>query len=188
MTRFDLRLGTTVGFVLVALAAACSAAPVGGDTLGGDQSGVAGTKKGSTSSSSGADPGASSSGSTSSSSSSGSTSSSGGSTSSSSSGGTGACTSSATADACYDCCITAHESGFNAAEQAFGDCACQTPGVCKTQCSTTYCAGQQPSAACETCLNAATQCNTAADTACSANADCQALDACIASSSCDSKP
>ena len=94
------------------------------------------------------------------------------------------CGSSATADACYQCCDPTN--AFEPPAQAFGECACATPGVCKTACGTTYCAGQAPDAACEACLNGATQCEAAADAAC--GAACKAAIACEETSKCDEKP
>ena len=75
-------------------------------------------------------------------------------------------------------------------DKAFGDCLCGTPGTCKTQCAATYCAGKEPTQgdACDTCMTGATACDTAAQTACNANADCVAFSACVKSASCDTKP
>jgi hypothetical protein len=197
---FDLRVACALAASALVLATACSSAPpIEGDDLGNDDSNVLGGKGASSSGSSGTTLGGSSGSSGSESSSGAGASSSGGATSSggtssggSSSGATpaggGECASSADIDACYDCCITPHEAGYDVADQAFGDCACASPGVCAAQCATSYCAGQEPTAACEACLDAATQCDQAADTACAGNADCQAITTCIQSSACDSKP
>jgi hypothetical protein len=196
MTRFfDLRVACALAASAVVLATACSSAPpIEGDDLGDDGSNVISDKKGSSSGSSGTTLGSSSGSSGSESSggdgttSSGGASSSGGTSSGGAPAGGGECASSADIDACYDCCITPHEAGYDVADQAFGDCACEAPGVCASQCATSYCAGQEPTAACEACLDAATQCDQAADTACAGSADCQAITACIQSSACDSKP
>lgn len=94
------------------------------------------------------------------------------------------CSSSANADACYQCCDPTN--AVEPAMQAFGECACATPGVCASACGTTFCAGQAPNAACEACLNGATQCETAADAAC--GAACKAAVACEEASKCFEKP
>ncbi len=99
----------------------------------------------------------------------------------------GACSGEATADACFQCCDTKNPGGLDVDGQAFGECACETPGVCAQACGSSYCAGQQPTQACATCLQNATQCETAAETACNANAACKAAIACIESSGCDQK-
>ena len=105
---------------------------------------------------------------------------------------TSKCSSSANQEACYTCCAP-DPSVFDAEIKAFDDCACGTnggAGVCKTQCGNDYCKNPdtQPSAACEACLSAATQCDTAAQTACDGVAGCKAAYACADASKCDSKP
>lgn len=99
----------------------------------------------------------------------------------------GACSGEATADACFECCDTKNPGGLDVDGQAFGECACETPGVCAQACGSSYCAGNEPTQACITCLQNATQCETAAETACNANAACKAAIACIESSGCDQK-
>lgn len=99
----------------------------------------------------------------------------------------GACSAEATADACFDCCDTKNPGGLEVDGQAFGQCACESPGVCAQACGSSYCAGNQPTQACSTCLQNATQCETAAETACNANAACKAAIACIQQSGCAQK-
>jgi hypothetical protein len=91
-------------------------------------------------------------------------------------------------DACFECCIKTDPAGFQVGDDAFTQCACAAPGICKAACGADFCNGQQPSQACITCLDSAEQCNQAADTACKGNAGCQAVEACITSSGCDAKP
>lgn len=101
--------------------------------------------------------------------------------------GTGQCAASAGAEQCFQCCDAAFPGGLDVDAQAYGQCVCEAPGVCAQQCATSYCAGQQPTAACEQCLNAATQCEQAAETACNANANCKGAFTCIESSGCEQK-
>lgn len=100
--------------------------------------------------------------------------------------GTGQCASSADFDTCLDCCDP--QNALEVDNAAFGQCVCQSPGVCAAQCATSFCAGLDPTAACEQCLDAATQCDQTADAACNANAGCAAALACVTSSGCDAKP
>ncbi len=99
----------------------------------------------------------------------------------------GACSAEQTADACFQCCDTKNPGGLDVDGQAFGECACESPGVCAQACGSTYCAGQEPNQACINCLQNATQCETAAETACNASAACKAAVACIEQSGCDQK-
>lgn len=102
--------------------------------------------------------------------------------------GTGQCSAQASFDACFQCCDQAFPGGFEVDAQAFGQCACESPGVCAQACATSFCAGGQATPACEQCLAAATQCNTVAETACNANASCQGVFSCVDSSGCEAKP
>jgi hypothetical protein len=100
--------------------------------------------------------------------------------------GTGQCAAAADMFACFDCCDAAHPGGWEVADQAWGDCICQT--ACAQACGGNFCQGGQPSAACEQCLDTAQQCDAAADAACAANANCAAANACAQSSQCETKP
>jgi len=102
--------------------------------------------------------------------------------------GNGQCAGQQTADACFQCCDTASPGGFDVDSQAFGQCVCETPGTCAAACATSFCAGGPPTAACEQCLNGATQCEAQAEAACNANAACAAAFACSDSSGCNAKP
>lgn len=78
----------------------------------------------------------------------------------------GQCTTGANKSLCVACCMASRlgdaQQGATAAN-AFGGCACQSPGLCKAECGTTFCAGKEPSAACDSCLQAkALQCENAA--------------------------
>ena len=206
----------SVAFVSVALGVACTAARgsvdygddgvTTGDDGGSGSSGSGSSSGGSSgsghdggrgSSGGSSGKGSSSGGSTSSGGSSGKGSSSGGSTSSSSgstssSGGTGdsACVATTTGADCSDCCANAHQAGAAVGDQAYGDCLCQTPGTCATECANSFCAGSlpQPGDTCDTCMQGATACDQAAVTACEGNADCKAFEACMTTANCDNKP
>jgi len=92
-------------------------------------------------------------------------------------------------DACMSCCTSNNQSAFKAAADAFDACACQNPGVCQAQCANSLCAGQQPSQACDQCLQAnGAQCGQVADTACAADATCKAAMDCEMAAKCDDKP
>jgi len=96
----------------------------------------------------------------------------------------GQCTASQGEDACVTCCETKNQKGSDFEEQldeAWVTCAC-APAACATQCAATACgeSGAEPAEgdACSTCLEQHSQCDTAWDTACTANADCAALQSC----------
>jgi hypothetical protein len=109
------------------------------------------------------------------------------------SGNDATCGTKTTAKDCGECCYQNHQAGADAADQAWGDCICGAGGACATQCATSLCSqnGAEPKQgdACDTCLEgqAAKACDQTADTACKANADCVAFDACIAAAKCDEK-
>lgn len=185
MIRLDSRAVVVLGSVVFALAAACSSAPPLND-LSEDESETTPTKKPAKDNSSSSSSGGSNN--TSSSSSSGSTPTPPGDPQEPNTPApAGNCAAEANADACFDCCAKGNEQGLDQAYQVFDTCACQTPGVCKTQCGNNYCAGQQPSAACETCLQGAQQCGQQADQACAANAQCKAAVDCFDASQCENK-
>jgi len=96
---------------------------------------------------------------------------------------TGSCGSSPDAESCFQCCDPGQAT--MAAEDAFGRCACQSPGICASACSTSYCAGRAPTAACDNCLANAAQCEQVADTACTGA--CQTAVSCFESSGCYDK-
>lgn len=100
----------------------------------------------------------------------------------------GQCSAQPSFDACFSCCDQAFPGGFEVDANAFGQCACESPGVCVSVCAGNYCAGGQATPACEQCLATATQCNTAAETACNANASCKGVFTCVDSSGCEAKP
>lgn len=99
----------------------------------------------------------------------------------------GKCAGEASADACFSCCEAGNEAGIQAVWQVFDACVCQNPGTCASACGNNYCAGGQPSQACEQCLDGATQCQQQSDQACAANASCKAANDCIEASKCDDK-
>src|SRR4051794_17849515 len=75
--------------------------------------------------------------------------------------GTGACASNGNQDTCYDCCDKANPKAIDFLDQKWGDCACVTPGTCKTQCAASFCAATyvdpKMGDACDTCLNGVEQ-------------------------------
>lgn len=183
---------TTIGFFVAAIVAtACSgAAPVDSGNLGGD-TGNQTSGPGTTGTGTGGKPKTSPSGTSTPPSSSKDGGAPSNPTPSSPGGGdagtaAGMCASSSNQDTCAQCCDPNGATG--AADQAFGDCVCQAPGTCKTECGNTFCAGQAPSAACSTCLDAAQQCEQVAQTACDGNAACAAASKCMSDSRCAQKP
>lgn len=103
--------------------------------------------------------------------------------------GGGQCAAQQTFDTCMQCCDQAFPGGFEVDAQAFGQCACESPGPCAQACAGSFCAGGQATPACEQCLavNAA-QCNTTAEAACNANAACKGVFTCYDTSGCEAKP
>lgn len=102
--------------------------------------------------------------------------------------GTGQCSAQTTFDTCAQCCDQAFPGGFDVDAQAFGQCACEAPGVCAQACAGSFCAGGQATPACEQCLASATQCQQVAETTCNANASCAGAFTCFDSSGCEAKP
>jgi len=105
--------------------------------------------------------------------------------------GGGACSSSTSADDCTNCCFSAHQNGADVYQGAAGECACDQPGACATQCANSFC-GQngdmpQPGDACDRCLSGASDCISQALSACQADQDCQAMLDCIDQSGCQNK-
>lgn len=94
------------------------------------------------------------------------------------------CAAKATFDECFQCCDAPTGGALKAADDAFGQCACGG-GQCTSACGATFCAGQQPTAACETCLT--NTCDTAADALCT-TAACKSGQQCLQASACEQKP
>jgi hypothetical protein len=73
---------------------------------------------------------------------------------------------------------------------AYGNCACNSPGPCKTACADSYCKGKQPQQgdACYTCLEQQGQgeCGDASAQACHADPECVAFARCLAQAGCES--
>jgi hypothetical protein len=101
---------------------------------------------------------------------------------------TGQCAAQQTFDTCMQCCDQSFPGGFDIDAQAFGQCACVSPGVCAQACAGNFCAGGQATPACEQCLAAAVQCETVAEQTCNANASCSGAFTCYDSSACEAKP
>jgi hypothetical protein len=89
---------------------------------------------------------------------------------------------------CVDCCVANHQSSYVAFIDAYLNCACTSPGVCKTSCATTFCAATPSSpatgTACDSCLldsvaaDAGGQCLTPLRTACPSGGVCDPFLAC----------
>jgi hypothetical protein len=99
------------------------------------------------------------------------------------------CAASADFQGCFDCCDQQNAGGFDVDAQAWNTCACQA-NVCGAACGNNFCAGQDPSAACEQCLGSDTtlQCDQQAETACQASAACSGAMTCIETAKCFDKP
>jgi hypothetical protein len=89
-----------------------------------------------------------------------------------------------TNQACFDCCATNHMHGYQTFQTALTNCECTSPGACKTQCATEYCAMKSPTTgdACDTCITGnftpdagASGCYDPVATACMGDPDCVAM-------------
>jgi hypothetical protein len=102
----------------------------------------------------------------------------------------GECSSSATQTACVQCCSTAHQDGAGAYLVATIDCMC-VPANCSKECAATLCNADNPKgpdAECSTCLQAKNSaCAPSIKSACTADPQCVAFDACIGGSDCTTK-
>jgi len=84
---------------------------------------------------------------------------------------------------CVACCQALHPDAGAFRRAVSEQCACTTPGDCKAnnKCGNTYCQGNAPSGACQTCLDDPNSggCDDAGNAACLANPDCAAAVACV---------
>lgn len=94
----------------------------------------------------------------------------------------GSCSASADGEACFNCCDQASGGDLGKADDAFGACACEPGGQCATACGATFCNGQEPSAACDTCLTQ--KCDPIFEAACT-SAACKAGEQCLDTSCAD---
>jgi hypothetical protein len=106
---------------------------------------------------------------------------------------TESCGAETTYDACYNCCDGKHPKGLaahKAAQQTFGECACEAPALCAAPCALSYCIGgpTQPGSACDNCLNAAALCAGRAKAITDAEPDTAAMYKCADDAKCESKP
>jgi hypothetical protein len=80
------------------------------------------------------------------------------------------------ATACYSCCETAYSEGSQTFWNTLETCACNSPGACSSECGSNWCAGDEASSACETCLGNSEAmsgaCNSPIVSACAADANC----------------
>lgn len=101
-----------------------------------------------------------------------------------------ACGAETTQKACFVCCEAANPKALPFLGNAWGACACATPGACKADCAATFCGGKAPAQgdACDLCLTRIdAACVTQSETACDANADCKGLFACDVAAKCEAK-
>lgn len=103
---------------------------------------------------------------------------------------TGECSGEATQTACVSCCSKAHQDGASAYLVATIDCMC-LPANCEKDCAATLCNAanpKAPDATCTTCVNGKNgACAQSIKSACTADPDCVAFDACVGESSCATK-
>lgn len=103
---------------------------------------------------------------------------------------TGECSGEATQTACVSCCSKAHQDGAGAYLVATIDCMCQ-PTNCEKDCAATLCNADNPKApdaTCTTCVNGKNgACAPSIKSACTADPNCVAFDACVGESSCTAK-
>jgi len=102
----------------------------------------------------------------------------------------GECVAEKTQTSCITCCSTKHEDGSGTYFVALIDCMC-LPDNCARDCEKTLCDANNPQnadSACQACVQAKNaKCATPIKTACQADPDCLAFDACIGASDCASK-
>lgn len=94
----------------------------------------------------------------------------------------GQCAAEATGEGCFTCCDKASGGELAKADEVYFTCACDAD--CASQCGSNMCNGQQPSAACDTCVQQ--KCEPKADAACT-SAACKAGVACLEASACSKK-
>jgi hypothetical protein len=102
----------------------------------------------------------------------------------------GECAGEATQTACVTCCSTKYQDGAGAYLVALIDCMC-TADNCAKDCAASLCIPDAPKAAdpaCASCLNAKNSvCAPTVTTACKADPNCVAFDACVSQSRCAAK-
>jgi hypothetical protein len=96
---------------------------------------------------------------------------------------TSTCGKKADAQACGDCCLAGSPTALDAADQAEGDCMCAAT-ACQAACLASVCSDtanmNQPTAACETCLDAhQPECAAKFDATCNPDAACKAAISCL---------
>lgn len=102
----------------------------------------------------------------------------------------GECTAEPTQTKCVTCCSSKHEDGAGTYFVALIDCMCLADN-CARDCEKTLCDPNNPQnadTACQACVQSKnSKCATPIKSACQADPDCLAFDACIGASSCLSK-
>jgi hypothetical protein len=96
---------------------------------------------------------------------------------------TNACGQKTTSQACGDCCLASAPTALDAADQVWAECACAAT-ACQTECSASICSTtdnqNQPTAACESCLQAkGPACEEKAAATCDADPKCKTAEACL---------
>ena len=92
------------------------------------------------------------------------------------------------AEACFACCEAKSPGGAPVFDAVFRECVCK-PTACAVQCAQSECSETPTDPVkgdlCSKCLEGQTECEEAADEACSENAACTALAQCIEASGCE---
>jgi hypothetical protein len=102
----------------------------------------------------------------------------------------GGCEATTTNEACETCCEQKFPAGAQAAQaaiDAWQQCVCTK---CSAQCASSACSPNQdePTAACQTCMDAATECDDKYEQVCNADQSCAAMGQCVETSKCGDKP
>jgi hypothetical protein len=82
-------------------------------------------------------------------------------------------------DACMTCCNMAYPQMQTAFRNTLAKCVCQDPGECASSCGDNYCAGQQSTQACATCIQTSQTCGPATIALCESSAPCAAYLTCL---------
>jgi hypothetical protein len=96
----------------------------------------------------------------------------------------GPCAAERTKEACWECCGERETFAGERYVAAFARCACDSPGACAKECSSTYCVGLERTRNCRECLAQTKACDVIARTACTNDTGCKPLLECIDASDC----
>lgn len=101
------------------------------------------------------------------------------------------CAAEPTKGRCLDCCADQNPASRAFLDDASKKCLCEAPGLCQSECATSFCAGENPTpgGACAQCLDDNGDfCDAVAETLCAGDATCRQIYACRDASGCDDKP